>query len=399
MTTVHPKRSRTVAVTLQFDGSFRPPKDPGYPTIPRRVAVAAACIQVHVAVHETNRIQENEQIRRAVGSRILPNAIGMTSQQAEYEGLLLGLEWLHTNIDRWIDTNDDDNDDIENIIDGNGNLMTDVSFLIQGDCKTVIDQMKGNAVSRKLQESFIKAKTLVNEILQQCRNNKTTIHYVLIPRRESYLPDSVCRNCIYVMALKAWTECISDLETMQQKISISNAFPSTKTRNLRDFLSKHLHPTRSLLKRSLRPILYTRLAVLAYKMNDYESLIGIGERLCDESSIHVDVSTQLRVLGVKYQMDGWHGMGMEKRANALRRKHRQLLCHEDLLAGDNIITAMESVAFDDLRLIGDIKEELDPQIISSYWGDILEQWLDMETQGEMPCGEGSPSRWVEGHVK
>jgi len=113
----------TFSLVLQFDGSFRPPKDFGFPTDSMRKL--PSCSSAILA-------DGDEQVL-ALGGKLIPFMPGMTSADAEYDGLLVGLEWLGKQEDDWWTKH-----------------ASSKTLTIRGDNKAIIDQLSGSALPRKL---------------------------------------------------------------------------------------------------------------------------------------------------------------------------------------------------------------------------------------------------------
>jgi len=82
-----------IVVKVEFDGSFRPPRDPGFPTIPEKMAVGAASVSLFTKKRsEGNSSQQQCQDRPvAIGCSGSKIHYDMTWAHAEYNGLILGL--------------------------------------------------------------------------------------------------------------------------------------------------------------------------------------------------------------------------------------------------------------------------------------------------------------------
>ena len=83
----------------------------------------------------------------------------------------------------------------------------------------------------------------------------------------------------------------------------------------------------SIIKYSIRPPLYLKFANLARATNDFSMLVGIGESLASESKYHAtkSASSAFQRHGILFQIEAWRGLGQEKKAMALERKHRVIL--------------------------------------------------------------------------
>lgn len=269
-------------VVLQFDGSFRPPKDPGYPTLETKLATCAACLSTASDCGANYR-------PLALGSRFLPVPVGMTSGHAEYEGLLLGLEWLSTKNKDFMGESKQD-------------------LIVQGDCKTVIDQLSGKSHSRKLQIQHKQAQLYLQDIGQ----NFNSIEYQYIPRNLNSICDNLCANTITAAASCCWNSCLTEIENMENPIL--------------DIVTRNCLLQSSWVRYSIRPLLHAKMFQAAQKQQDYEAMIIIGDLLFTESQKYSKVQkSAIKAHGVLYQLIGMRGLGQERKASALERKHRMLL--------------------------------------------------------------------------
>ena len=146
---------------LEFDGSFSPPRDSEFQTITSKLATCASCIY-----HSTIDKQEIRQ-PIALGSRFLSVHVGFTSAHAEYDGLLLGLDWLVQTRKEFTLKQSNDSP--------RGEHYGEHHLIIQGDCKTVIDQLSGKSISRKLREKYEIAELQI----EQLRDCSTRLNFVI----------------------------------------------------------------------------------------------------------------------------------------------------------------------------------------------------------------------------
>jgi hypothetical protein len=99
--------STSLVILLHFDGSFRPPRDPipGFtysrdvfdnaPLYNNSEKLASCSSSISILSSPCcSGVGDKKETRIAIGGRYLPNHIEMSSAMAEYEGLLLGLDWL-----------------------------------------------------------------------------------------------------------------------------------------------------------------------------------------------------------------------------------------------------------------------------------------------------------------
>lgn len=355
--------TRTTKTTfiLQFDGSFRPPKDPGVSTIPRRLAVAAAYLSMTLTYNE-NVVT---LLPVAVGTKILPVDIGMSSQHVELEGLLLGLNYIN---EHWIELMEKRERMLEASYFGEADQLT---LKIQGDCKTVIDQLTGKAVPRKLEAGMNQVQNVLDQLLS--RGDSIVLGYNLVPRHENHVCDCLCSNLINIVVSKAWSECIDDLEKVQQDDSYG---PSRQdhylSRPVSRILSSHLDSCSSVIKYSLRYPLFEKLAIIALDSKDYESLITIGERLNEEVQRwcrQKATLTAVKKRSAVYQVEGWKGLRNSKKTRFLEHKHRILFqTHSTVDHGHPVLS------YDELRSLGYCEEEWERDIPKQLM-DLLSTWF------------------------
>ncbi|KAG7350416.1 reverse transcriptase-like protein [Nitzschia inconspicua] len=426
---------RTIIISLQFDGSYRPPKDFGHATIPRRFAVAAACVSLDttttIGTTTTTTCTRNKdtnskvQPMAVVAARILPTVpFEMTSQHAEYEGLLLGLRHVNDQWQKWVNCNGNQQNEhqIQNHHhqvaytttsssnnreqqQGHDSIETKskchqlIILRIQGDCKTVIDQLSGKSVPRKLERLWKEAQDQIERIQQQQESHtddSLVMEYKLLPRNENKICDNVCNNLMSIMSNNVWTECITTLEnTNFEGIVETNTNTNTiprDDRNLIDqFWTTYLDPSNSIIRYSLRPLLYIKLATLATEHNHHESLIQLGETLWNEARMYcphkngpsidrnessLPYNIALRKFSIECQINGWMGLGNQKMVSSLQRKHRRLLSMEVVDAVGTVVTPSHAWDYETLRRHGEIKEDWEDGI-PQEWREMLHQWFQL----------------------
>jgi ribonuclease HI len=397
---VQKKTTTTTTIThlrLQFDGCLRPPRDHGFPTISHRRKVCAACIGV---VHNNNEITP-----LAVGAISLPVTTESTSQHAEYEGLLMGLEWLvkflscQNNFFSLPQISLTDEDDI---IDSSGlrrqpkqqqeqQHRREVRISIEGDCKTVTDQISGRSTPRKLESLYQRARYLLDKLISTENNHYVVFvepEYHHIPRSQNSISDSLCNNLMNIFTAKSWIDSINQLEEAEHQI-LSSASISLL---LEDVIRN--------TKYSLRPYLYEMLVNLALQNNNNnnnennnEFLIEIGKRLVEEESQN---HRQTIRRGVELQIQGWKGLKQDKKAHFLERKYRILLSNPSPNDDDSIITLFNDTSPEMLRSLGDTIEGEWDIAIPDVWKPILDTWFN-SARNEKPAWEeedGSPL-WID----
>lgn len=211
--------SSGLVIILRFDGSFRPPRDPipGFRHTANviqvdgstknesggdatKLALCSATISL-VKFMAPNQCSEPE-IMHAIGGKYLPIEIGMTSAHSEYEGLLLGLDYLV--------------EAFSSPIPGKAPLLPDTNqfysqnatLMVRGDCKTVIDQMNSKSTPRKMEQHYNSAMSKIEKIRQlytDCCNQRLNsgdidstyrqlnVRYEHIPRELNYVCDKICK--------------------------------------------------------------------------------------------------------------------------------------------------------------------------------------------------------------
>ena len=465
----------TTHLTIQFDGCLRPPRDPGFPTISHRIGVCAACIgEVRYAYKNTTNVGNHNNTSKdiepqsefdsdfettvtplAVGAMEIPVAVETTSQHAEYEGLLMGLEWL---VDVFSCQNGNQKKIVDSDFTGDSNRFAfpsqkhgqkeRVLITIEGDCKTVIDQLTGKSIPRKLQSLHDRAERFLKELramqiiaatsaVDSNEDVDVIIEFRHIPRSQNYITDSLCNNLMNILSAKSWAENIHQLahaenQIMQQKL-LSSQVPTESPP-----LSNILETVTRRTKYSLRPHLYKLVASLAFATKDYKVLVMIGEKIISEGSslnananflsqakvgdqghykvIAEQTATSLKRRGVQYQILGWEGLGKEKKKRFLKRKYRRLLhmddgserdtFHDDLFLELNDGTTSYSrktqpsesmksrpAIGKDFMEIGDISEGEWDSHIPDLWKPILDKWFlsaRYEDTEEVGKGKFSP---------
>jgi hypothetical protein len=185
-----------LSLVLQFDGSLRPPREPivgfTYTSVDGSYKLASCA----AALHRTNN--EGEEVLISLGGRLLPLIPGMTSADTEYEGLLLGLDWLIGELSS---------------VDNNSILLEllgqDPTLIIRGDCKTIIDQLILRSAPRKVEVKYKLATERIDTIqqLHQQRNQmagdvslslvpELSIRFEHVLRDKNRLCDAICKLTI-----------------------------------------------------------------------------------------------------------------------------------------------------------------------------------------------------------
>lgn len=223
--------SVTSLIVLSFDGSLRHPSDPGNPVshLPK-IASSAACI-----------IDDDGSLRKASGQL---HSREVSSAECEYLGLILGLEELMKILQTEKRTS-----------------QYSIKCCVQGDSKTVISQMQGNARSRKLECYFNTCQALLNGLSSE----GVEFDFQHVPREQNSLADHIAS---LVLKNKERQEEIKLLD----KLTSASLEVQDVERLVRFYF---LRP--SIIVLSARVRIYEYLASFTIANEEYELLKHIGE--------------------------------------------------------------------------------------------------------------------------
>mmetsp|Transcript_7767 Transcript_7767/g.8581 ORF Transcript_7767/g.8581 Transcript_7767/m.8581 type:complete len:423 (-) Transcript_7767:34-1302(-) len=363
---IAPTVAATTHFRLQFDGSLRPPRNIKYPTISHRTAICAACIGMVRTYTNTKNIcdqsNDGEMVVTplAVGAMELPVSMETTLHHAEYGGLLMGLEWL---IDFIIRKGENEKN------------MLRLTLTIEGDCRTVIDQLNGKSIPRKLETLHRQSESLLDQLSNMIILNTEIRH---IPRAQNSISDSLCYNLNNVISTESWLSIIHRLEEAENQMEQQSTPSQVSESSLS--LSEIFETATERTKHYLRPPLYEMIAKLAVKVEDYELLISIGEQLIEEASSTNAKSrnkkktggivTSLKRTGVIYQIQGWEGLGKEKKVRFLERKHLRILFTD----AEND-TSVGSQSIHKLKSLCNFTEGKWDASIPNVWKPMLDKWF------------------------
>ena len=274
----------SLLLILQFDGSLRPPRDRGFPT--QKLGRLASCSAI-VLSNDRRRVL-------AIGGQTFPLVAGMTSADAEFEGLLLGLEFLcHTR--HPLDSNDS---------------IASPSLLVEGDCKAVIDIMNRDARARKVASRYDVAMRYITEL------DPVSVEFRHIPRDMNQLGDSICREVIQFAIDQNVDELKALLES--QAITVSDA------------VQKYFDE-RSIIPFSDRISVYDILWKHARQSGDGAGLDHLGKVIERDAKLWPTTTGQtpcklsLTSLAIRIQLEGHDLLGTRREAGTLRQRHRFVL--------------------------------------------------------------------------
>ena len=401
----------SLVVVLQFDGSFRPPKDEqGFARLPARMAVCSSSI--HIIEQRQNEEEDEADDARtnkepispypiAVGSRSLPIPLDMTSAHTEYEGLILGLDRLCNNPPSSLLS---PTTQTGNNPSGFGHNSSDTGqehmLWIQGDCKAVIDSINGKSQPRKLRHLHQRVQDFM-EVLLYDQKLFSTIHVKHIPRSQNSVTDNLCGNHMTMASSEEWNNILNDLEKLKN-CSNNNVYkPDQKHQNKVSQIFNRCIAETSYIRYSYRPILHSKIALLAKELKDYGTLLRIGEQLVEESRLlthPIQDHKGIVKIGVQYQLDAMkHLKGFNKKATALERKHRVLLAENKKSTNDDIIQTKEAQLLLEESVVN-ISPSWD-ESIRPEWNDLLNRWWETLRYTELlPMNEGCPI-WVDSNFE
>jgi hypothetical protein len=321
------------SLILRFDGSWKHPRDPEFPTSSLgRMAACAACIIIPKEQQPDGVRSIDDTTVALVGGRRLDVGTVRGSAEAEYEGVILGLDGLlqlhrdHSGV--------------------NGISRSSSVVTVEGDCKTVIDQLKGIARPRKLDQYYNRAIALIQQLPYEFR-------YQHIPRAENVLCDRICARILVEQQLETW-------ESLHQELAFiyTNATLVGDEMSSEDLLSSFLHRNfdpagKHYIPLSQRPPFYRSIASTASRIGDFATMVEVGNILETEvKSVWSAVCTptsaasiaiqnneseppvvcldqrfkdKLLIEAVVYQVVGLHNLGKQKQEALAKRKNRYIL--------------------------------------------------------------------------
>ena len=185
----------------------------------------------------------------ALGGRYLPNDIpGRTSADAEWAGLLIGLDWL---VGAFSPEAEDASDTSIATMDGYA-LLASSELIIRGDCKAVIDQMNGRSIPRKTEAKHELAagmleslKDLHAEHHREAPTQDLAISFEHVLREENSLCDGICKLIVYEKQVEM-EQSIQDTirlgeEEASNRANADTAIRTKKSRKKRDVRPRSEH--------------------------------------------------------------------------------------------------------------------------------------------------------------
>lgn len=276
-------------LVVHFDGSLRKPSDPGF-----SVTDLASMSSCAVGIQQSDDGHKPSSLC-AMGGKLVQVT---SSAEAEYEGLLMGLEMLSSPRSPW----------------WHPSKSTPSTVLIMGDCKTVIQQMNGRSRPRKLQHYVDRCQALLETL-------PVHVEFRHVPRDQNVLADSLCQIIFQENVRKAMVDFTAALEDWQGGSEVGTGI-------LKRFLS---FPS-SLVPYSRRPRLYQQIAQKAVKLQAWHVLQDLGQRLDRDNSLvwtksdssEAHVIQELTIQALVYKQLALEGLGRVNEVEVLWRKVRHL---------------------------------------------------------------------------
>lgn len=324
-------------LVLYFDGSLRTPRDAGFPT--NRLGRMASCGAA---------LYNDDDNLLTLGGKLLEIVPDMTSADVEYEGLLFGLNHCV-------------------------NISPDAGLIVRGDCKAIIDQLNGDSVPRKLRPKH----ELALKILEIIEN----VSFEHVPRDENKVCDSICAAIMNIVEQRQLSTFRHELATLAAQSVDRKARKDVPHSSLVDLVNRFVSSEKSLVRFSMRPVLYEEAASVADRLSDGMALKFIGKQLQLESKlwpIEGDMTKELMAArGISLHVQGLQLLSRDKDSKWLLRKHRYVLGRyvtEDVIA-ETFVAACHSV----------MKDTVDDSAFVVYNEDgneskVLQTWYDQATQ-------------------
>ena len=278
--------STSLVILLRFDGSFRPPRDPvpGF-TYSRDVfdnaplfdseKIASCSSSISILSSPCCEVGDRKETTIAIGGRYLPNHIEMSSAMAEYEGLLLGLDWLmHSSPSLFLSN--------QTSYSIESHQFKDATLIVRGDCKLVIDQLNSGSTPRKMEKVYNLGTLKLDYIRELYPSLNVCFEHV--PREENTLCDAVCNLITNQMQMNL-VETIHDLILLDDSFKVGSNL-STKKKFVTS-KSVHLNEALDEIRNNSQLCHSSRLALACFLVResilkrDVEILKGVSRFFLD----------------------------------------------------------------------------------------------------------------------
>ena len=282
------------------------------------ISNCSACCYVNVDDDEDNDPSRRSMNLIAIGAKCLSRC--PSSAHAEYEGLLLGLEILM----KVVSSHYYDNDRIisRSSSGEREHCECKCEILIRGDCKTVLSQVQGSSIPRKLAREYERYLDLKSEIM---RLNSIIIRYELVPRDENKCADCLGREIARCVQTYLYCQFRNDhvFSSTSPSSDIQSLYQKIEGQKL------HLSPSQYFLL--LCDIANRCMQNLTFSgSNTQENCVleRIGAELrLFPTHFAADSTTQKAICakGIRYEIESMLDSGKHHEASAFERRHRYKL--------------------------------------------------------------------------
>ena len=329
------------ALILEFDGSWRPsPRDPipGFRSQTSHSSFSSATAAASAALFRNDVDENGNSVKNrlfAIGAKSLSDT--RTSADAEYEGLLMGLDQLEIALSSH---------------DGDVSVEHHEELIIRGDCKAVIDQLNSRSNPRKTEKYYEQAVEKIKRI-RDC-SSVTTIAFELVPRESNTLCDTLCKLVLNIDQ-KRVCHNVQDMICSGEEESLSKeqngvAINSMKKRRIKTKMvrpkSNHYKVAMEEIRNSSRICQSSKLALAcllsksAVRTNDVAILLQLSDFFLQSSRLFTKIywgdsfatKETLRAVSILCELLAKHSIGAEEEAQQIRTKHNIIACEDGGLA-------------------------------------------------------------------
>lgn len=157
---------------------------------------------------------------------------GMTSADAEYEGLLMGLDKLRVFLS-----------DEQNM---NSFMSSDPILTVKGDCKVIVDQFQGKSAPRKMEIKHNLAIEKLRKLQNMCAahpqsSKKLSVRFQHIPRDDNHLCDAICRLLVNQKQRSSVTSIHDAIKAGEREASAQSGTRPIKKKTKKKPKTKNLH--------------------------------------------------------------------------------------------------------------------------------------------------------------
>lgn len=270
----------------------------------------------------------------ALGACYISRSLGCSSSgAAEYDALIFGLAYVASHVNRL------------HAMDSKVGDKNRMCLTVQGDCRTVIDQMRGKASPNILKARHTAASDLVQSLNESLRADDVTlvVDYALLSRDDNQAADAVAGAAIEVVQ----TATVQRFEDLLQSDLLHEASDSIDTPDL---------PT------ALAPALLMRLAEYARAKGDSAAMHEAARALAEHARVY-KTARPLAATSVQLEVEALRLGGDVSGSKALEHQRRFVLAKEDVVAVAACVAASENA----IR---------SPSSSTGSWSAALRAWKD-----------------------